>query len=324
MAKKNGYVISYLDDYAGCDASLTQATRTFNELRLLMKDLGLQLAEKKSVAPTLKIEWLGYEIDAREMSVAIPKHKLDQLVAECKEWMGKKHADRRTIQAIAGRLIYVSNCITPGRKFTTRILAALRALRERKWTTISEEFKADLQWFASYAELSNGIALISPDRDNIDIECDSSLQGGGGASDTHCYIWVYKEQHKTAYQAIHHLEAINILVAYNTLANIHPLQPANVTIWTDNMASSFALQYGKTKDRVLAACARELWLKAATFNHEIRIRHRLGVDIPLADTLSRAALGHTYDQKAKAMIKQSNLKEVAPVLNNYVFFSSFI
>ena len=60
-----------------------------------------------------------------------------------------------------------------------------------------------------------------------------------------------------------------------------------VVVYTDNMSSASSLRSGRTKDSALAACSRQLWLEAALADHDIEIRHKPGVDIPLADALSR-------------------------------------
>lgn len=62
---------------------------------------------------------------------------------------------------------------------------------------------------------------------------------------------------------IHQLEAINTLVAYRTLAHKDISTPVWALILPDNMFSSQALMSGRTKDKVLVACAREFWVEAA-------------------------------------------------------------
>lgn len=86
------------------------------------------------------------------------------------------------------------------------------------------------------------------------------------------------------------------------------------------MSSSQALMSGKTKDEVLASCAREFWLEAAKNGDKIDIEHRPGTSIPLADALSRMANDPAKADYVKTAVAQNKLSFVQPVINNYSFF----
>lgn len=307
MGKKGFHILAYLDDFGACFASQRQARDSFKAFQDLTKELGLSLATQKSVPPTHEMEWLGYTVNSNAMSITIPPKKLNEVLQDCRNWLDKTRANKQTIQSMVGRLVYVSNCVLPGRKFISRILGTLRAMGDREWTTLTKEFKADLRWFIGYAEKANGLCLINPFRPVFNIECDASLLGAGGNSGSQCYQWVFSTAHLKTYTAIHHLEAINVVVAIRTLIPSQSSAPLLINIWTDNSASAWALQTGRTKDQVLAACAREIWLIASISNHTIAINHKPGVDIPLADALSRAA-----HNTAKARLADSIINRQRP------------
>lgn len=324
MRRKGFPILAYLDDFGACFASEEQAQQSFKAFNSLTEELGLILAQEKSVPPTHKLDWLGYTVDSNAMTITIPTTKLKEVLQDCKAWLNKTRANKQTIQAIVGRLVYISNCVIPGRKFIARILGTLRAMGDRHWTTLTQDFKADLRWFATYAERANGFSLVNPQRQIFNIECDASLLGAGGNSSSHCYEWVFSKAHRTSFLPIHHLEAINIVVAIRTLLPRKTVGPLLINVWTDNSASAWALQTGRTKDQILAACAREIWLIASLHNHTIVINHKPGVDLPLADALSRAAHSAAKANLAKSIIARRNLRKIEPVLNDYVFFSSFL
>lgn len=324
MNGKGFHLMAYLDDFGACFASEVQAHDSFAAFQELTASLGLSLAEGKSVTPTHQLDWLGYSVDSKSMTITIPQKKLDEVLKDCNAWLNKTRANKRTIQAIVGRLVYISNAVLPGRKFIARILGTLRAMGEDAWVTLNKGFKADLQWFAAYAKQANGRCLVNPVRPVFNIECDASLHGAGGNSPTHCYQWVFSPAYAKAFTAIHHLEAINIVVAIRTLQPRHSEEPFDICDWTDNSASAWALQTGRTKDPILAACSREIWLIAALHSYNITIKHKPGTDLPLADALSRAAHDTAKARLAAEMISNLALITVDPVLNNYTFFSSFL
>lgn len=256
------------------------------------------------------------------MSIAIPAPKLEEVLLECALWEDRVRVSKSMIQSLLGRLIHVSNCIEHGCKFLARILATLRAMEHRNWTTIDTEFKKDIRWFTIYARSGNGINLYTPSLPHTWIECDSSLSGGGGNTATHAYTWTYTPAHAKTFKTIHQLEAVNLIIAYRTLA--HPVSNKSmaVTIFTDNMSSTYALMTGRTRDSVLASCARELWLEAALHGDRITIQHKPGHEIPLADALSRMATDTEKAAYVHREITNNKLSLIPPVTDNCSFFNA--
>lgn len=87
-------------------------------------------------------------------------------------------------------------------------------------------------------------------------------------------LWNYEENHAEKYGAIHSLEAINLLVAYKSLAPKQPTPGLRVVIYTDNISSAYSLMSGKTRDCTLGACARQMCLEAASCDYQFTISHK--------------------------------------------------
>lgn len=324
MAKKGFSLLAFLDDFAGCEQSKEAADNAFQAFLELAANLGLQLAREKCQAPSSKMQWLGYDINTEKMSIAIPSDRLQQVLQECKSWMEKKRASRSSIQSLIGKLVHLANCVRHARKFTARILETLRNMNNsnRDWTAIGHEFKSDVKWFLAYSEQANGVSLITPVKDIVYLECDSSLEGGGGNSSRNFYKWKYPREHRDKYPSIHRLEAINLVVAFRTLCPKSGLAGKCVVIATDNLASHYALTSGRTRDPILGSCARELWLAGARGDHDIEIIHKEGTKIPLADALSRFYSDPLKATLALNLTANLNLTELSPVLTGYSFFNN--
>lgn len=326
LMRKAGYVVyAYLDDYAGCSPSRDQAEEAYTYFKSLMNDLGLQLADAKCRPPATSVTWLGYKIDTQKMEVSVPTQKLEEVHQECVSWLARSRVNKRLLQSFIGKILHVSPCIRHSRKFTARMLASLRKANVKSWITIGDEFRADVKWFEQYSHVANGISLIAP---NIEfplvIECDACLTGAGGNSPQHYYTWTYSDSHVKKFPTIHQLEAVNVLVAIRTLSAGIPLQGKGVLVYTDNLSSSMALTTGKTTDMVLAACARQLWLEAAVRDMEIKILHKPGSLIPLADALSRMASDSSKREFVNIEVSNRGLTQLPPVLSGYQFFDDSI
>lgn len=79
---------------------------------------------------------------------------------------------------------------------------------------------------------------------------------------------------------------------------------------------------GRTRDPILASCARELWLEAAKNGDRIAIEHKPGTMIPLADALSRMAENTDKAAYVHEYIAKNNLVLVTPVTDDCHFFDA--
>ena len=317
MGIKGHHALAYVDDFCGAAADGNKAQQAYNDFQTLANELGLTLAPDKCSPPSTEMDWLGFTVNTEIMSVTIPPDKLKETIEECNNWMHITRAHKRRVQSLVGKLVHISKCVLPGRKFLCRILMALRGTPDNGYTNISSEFRADVMWFRLYAELSNGVSLIDPPPMEFTIECDSCLLGGGGHSSKHFYAMPYDKEHTDSFSHISQLEAVNLLIAYRTLT---PDMPGmSVLILTDNLSSRHALMSGHTKDPILAACAREMWLEAAKRDQRIQIDHKPGKEMVLADALSRYYSSPRKKELAEQLVKQHCLAEKKPNLNHEMF-----
>ena len=90
----------------------------------------------------------------------------------------------------------------------------------------------------------NGVVYYDIKPVQTELHLDASLTGMGGIFDNQCYALPIPKNFQ--YYSIVHLEMINILVALK------------VWVKCDNMAVVEVLTSGKTKDRVLGTCARNI------------------------------------------------------------------
>lgn len=316
-------VYAYLDDFIGCSATEQQALTAYAAFKDLMAQLGLQLAPDKCHPPSTLVTWLGYTIDTNKMELSVPRKKLAEVLELCTVWMNRSRVNRKSLQSFVGKILHIVPCIRHARKFTTRMLAVLRAMNNKNWTTIGADFKADVSWFRQYATQANGVSLFTPEVTySVQIECDACLEGAGGNSNQHYYQWTFTKDFLDRYKVIHQIEAINIVVALRTLCPAGPPRGQGIIIFTDNMSSSIALTTGSTKDQVLGACARELWLKGALRDVDIKIAHKPGSLIPLADALSQATFDPAKRQFADQETTHRGLLQLPPVTKGYRFFTN--
>ena len=321
MEKSGHQCLAYVDDFCGAASTFTDALKSFTDFEALCDSLGLHLAPDKTTFPTTALEWLGFDFNSKDMSVTIPALKLTEVRDLARVWSFKKFATKRELQVLAGKLMHISQCILPARKFMSRVLALLRSAPPSGTVKVDCETRRNVRWFIDYAAECNGRLLLTPSLPELVIECDACLEGGGGFSSRQYYSMRFPPA-ESQNRHISQLEAINVVTAIKTL--IPPsTRHHHVRVITDNLASVYALNTGRTRDYILAACSRELWLIAATQELTITLDHAPGETLVLADALSRRHKSPNYENIVCDLVRKKRLTQVAPcplryVLTNYL------
>ena len=312
LRKRRHFALCYLDDFVGAAATHAEALRAYQDLLDITSRLGLELSLPKCVPPTKELEWLGFFITTIHMRVEIPTEKLSEVLDECELWPIGRKASRKELQRLVGRLQHVAKCVRPARRFMNRILSALRRAPFMGRHKVPDEMAMDIKWFGQYAEAANGRVLIQTQEKIVwTIECDSSLLGGGAHSDTHYYSVIYGDDIRRMGVPIAQLEAMNLVMA---LRHLMPHNPEKylILINTDNTASQSVLESGTGRDPTLCACAREVWLIAALHSTEVQIKHKPGVELVLADALSRMNHEAMAARTAQTILEKRQLLRVMP------------
>ena len=269
-------VINYVDDYLGFGVP-SDARASFDLLFDLLQKLGLTVSQKKLVPPTTSVVCLGVEINTVTGTVAIPAEKLHQISDMVNESKNKKTCSKRQLQSLLGHLLYIHKCVRPARFFLNRMLQTLRAGHIHSRITLDPEFHRDLRWFDRFLPLYNGVSLYDHKKCDHQVHRDACLQGLGGGGGGGCWqnlvyhlpvVYGYKNLN------IAHLEMVNILVAVRAFC--YQWASKSILIHCDNQAVVSVLQSGKARDPFLGACARNIWLWAATHDIELSYVHLLG------------------------------------------------
>ena len=310
LRRRGHFVLCYLDDFVGVALTKQQAQCAYADMLQLADELGLQLAYAKCTPPALSLEWLGYHISSAQMTVTIPEAKLAEVVGECAKWNLSRKVSRKDLQRLVGRLQYIARCVLPARCFMNRILAALRQAPFRGRHQATVELLRDIRWFTDYAQTANGLVLL-PQQEKAEwlVECDSSLRAGGAFSKEKYFSEAYNQQVLNRGLHITQLEALNLVAA---VWNLAPDSPHNymLTVNTDNQASQTVLSSGAGRDPILCACARALWRFAAINSCTIKVVHKPGKDLVLADALSRQHFDQAARVRAEHLCKINNLVRV--------------
>ena len=86
-----------------------------------------------------------------------------------------------------------------------------------------------------------------------------------------------------------------------------------VLVRTDNSAAASVLMTGRTRDPILALCARVLAMYIGLRQWQVLVTHVPGVSLILADALSRYTLSKRYENIVHEKVGKRSLIKVQPV-----------
>ena len=147
------------------------------------------------------------------------------------------------------------------------------------------------------------------------VELDACLTGCGAVAGDQFYAAQFPEHVLREQHPIAHLELLNIVVAIKVWQR--RWTGWTVQIYCDNLNSVCLLQTGKSRDRFMRGCAREVFLWTAAADIDIQVCHRPGIEMVWADALSRE---HTHARFAARVRDDPHLRAATRVPVAQEFF----
>ena len=305
------FLLNYVDDFVGAEY-LEHINSSQHALVRLLRDVGIQRSERKSVKPTQNMDFVGNLFDTCNMTIGVtPEQKVD-ILRELEGWRTCKVCTRKQLESLIGKLQFMSNCIRPGRLFVSRLLVEIRGMECSRCYYISNEMRKDIKWWYMFLPSFSGSSILwLLDIVEVDTEMatDSCLERGGGISGNEVFSVEFPKYVKRGAH-IRHLELWSLILAVK-LWGKH-MTGKVVRMKTDNEAVVVIVNTGRSSDLKLQKLLRELVWWLATYEFKIK-----GVYIPsksnqIPDLLSRWHEGlevrdHFWELTSNQNIKWKNV-----------------
>ena len=145
------YIVHYLDDFFLCAPSAGECQVHMDTVMSLFTELGVPLAEDKSVGPATSVCYLGIEIDSKAQVVRLPADKFAELLATLHLWRRKKKCTKRELLSLIGSLSFASKVVKPGRMFLRRLINLSTTVSDlNHHISLNAESRADIIWWCDY------------------------------------------------------------------------------------------------------------------------------------------------------------------------------
>ena len=126
--------------------------------RSICLELGVPLAEDKTLGPTTCLVYLGLEIDASSMTVRIPSDKIQQLRFKLSRMLQMRKVALADLQELTGLLNFCVRAIPAGRAFVRRLYDACCGLSQPYHRRrFFNEMKDDIHVWLAFLDSFNGI-----------------------------------------------------------------------------------------------------------------------------------------------------------------------
>ena len=302
----------YIDDFGGAELSCSKSLFELRILQQVLSELGLVEAINKVCEPTQTMIWLGIMFNTMNMTMSIPKEKLDTIISDHYSWHNHTHATKHEMQSIIGSLQFVAKVSPPVRLFVNRMLDCMKDTPKFGSHSLSWGFKKDVDFFLELLPQINGVKILDKSQ-LVAKECiqlDACLTGCGAWCGTQYYGRTFPQHVTDAKHSIAHLEILNIVVAVKLWAK--DWAGHRIDIRTDNTNTCIVIMNGKSIDPFMQACAREIYMVVAAHDIELNVIHTPGVELQLADALSREHTDLKYANIVNRSVDIENAERVHP------------
>ena len=286
----------YLDDFifAGKEGS-NQCRTLMNCFLATCKDLGIPIADEKSVGPVTVLTFLGLEIDTEEMVIRIPQNKLVLLVEQLEYYLSQNRITLKNLQSLVGSLNFFGKAVRCARAFNRRFYnLTAKAKKAHHFIKLNTDTKEDMQMWLEFLKSFNGKAYFPESswtgNDAIEFFTDSAGSAGLGCGAYFSGEWVYFSWPMNWIKGgilkdITFLEFVPVVLAMAIWG--HMLQNKKIIFNIDNMALVEILNSQTSKSKRIMYLMRPFVLYTLKNNTIFRGKHIKGQFNEIADAISR-------------------------------------
>ena len=281
-------VSSFIDDFLNLAVTKDLAIQHNFWIKSVLTWLGFKINEKKSQQiPVQVIEYLGVEINFKELTIVLPETKVQKVLSLTRQSLGSATVTRRQLESLVGLLMFGHKMMPLGRMYINSIITWQN--QHTRVYSRDTQVKVNLQLLEALAPFRNRFILTSPQsfrrvKPSLTLMTDASGSGWSGVllpyrvSD----VWTCSER-------LNSINALEIMAMFNTVNFFKDsLQDIPIRILTDNTATLFCLKrMGSFRSIIMNSVCKKFLLLCHEYNIQFVAGHIEGALNVLADRGSR-------------------------------------
>ena len=313
------FLIVYVDDILIISPSMHQCSVDTSFLRSRLSALGWEVRWDKSTSPNQEVEFLGFHLDSRDLSLSLPPRKAHRLAHEFRRFTRRfstTPVPRRMAARICGLASSIARAIPLAAALSRRLMFAVKA-HPGPWDakiTVPVRAMVDIETLAEMVSHLQRVPIFSPNPTLV-LRTDSSLLGWGAFCPTTGAAW--SGPWTTSDQVID-LQSINVLemlAVHRALQSLNPPPRSIVLVETDNATTVAYLRRWAGRQPHLFDLTRTILDWCLKKEVTLQIRHVPGCMNTEADRLSRTI--KDWELTTAAFSKMCNLLSFRPQVDRF-------
>ncbi|XP_060071013.1 uncharacterized protein LOC132550928 [Ylistrum balloti] len=286
------------------------------KFELVCQELGVPIAEDKTVLSSPVLVFLGLEIDSVKR-IKIPIDKLQALASLLHGVRVKKKVTLKKLQSLAGSLNFCVRAIPSARAFIRRFYNAMSGVKKsHHFIRVTHGMTEDIQVLLMFFELYNGYCSF-PERfwvDNSQLELYTDSAGGDGSKGGGAYFhgkWAFISWPKQwiASDVIRDITFLELVpIVMSTFIWGAELQNKKILLHTDNQSLVTILNNKTSRSCRIMGLVHPLVLRCMLHNIQFRALHIPGNTNSIVDAISRKQ----WDRFRSLAPHAARLPEVIP------------
>ncbi len=261
------------------------------KVQKVFSELGIPIAQEKTLGPATSIEFLGINLDSVKFQVSLPKEKIDRIILVASTLINSQCCCKHDLLSLLGHLNFAMRIIPQGRPFISHLhLLASSAHALEDLISLSLECRDELRLWIMFLKQWNGLSLFhnnlvsSPIDINLFTDAAPSI-GFGGFYQGRWFAAPWPAQLRDLPQSSALFELYPLVVAAFLWGN--EWSSKCILVHCDNEAVIQCVNKGRSHSPALTPFLRRLKWISACDQFVIVAKHVAGSENQIADSLSR-------------------------------------
>lgn len=155
------HLIHLLDDFLIISPPEAIPAAHFLTAQKVFSELGIPIAQEKTMGPAKSIEFLGIKLDSDKFQASLPKEKIDRIILVSSTLIDNPNCSKRELLSLLGHLNFAMRIIPQGRPFISHLLSlasSIPALKDR--ISITQACRDELKLWLTFLNQWNGLSLF--------------------------------------------------------------------------------------------------------------------------------------------------------------------